>query len=403
MDLKNIEQTIEVSDLIAGYLNGTLTDSRQQELLKWIETSTHNRDLFEKICNEQNLQHTYAVFSLFDETAALTKIKDNPEFMVRPKTKVIKLWPRVAVAAAAVVATIVFGLWFYNGSRHLGSEVNSGERQAEEIAPGHNGATLTLMSGKVLQLSNAKSGLIIGDEKLTYSDGTDISFAPSGQNPYHRKGETQLLTAATAKGQTYQFTLPDGTKVWLNAASKISFPAQFNGKERRVVLEGEGYFEVAKDKAHPFIVKSKVQETEVLGTHFNIYAYRDVPYSRTTLLEGSIKVKNFSVPDRVGERILKPNQEAEIDELALNVKEVNAADAAAWKDGKFRFENTYLDDVLMQLSRWYDVDVKYPDGMPALRFTGGIDRKVNLSVALDILRDLKVKFKVEGKTILVYK
>lgn len=304
--------------------------------------------------------------------------------------KQFKLWPKVAVAAAALAA-IAFGLWFYN-TRHLeGSEATKGHLSSakNDIAPGGNHATLT-SNGKSITLSDTKTGLTINAAQLTYNDGTKID--PSALELM--EGDSRSMEVITPRGGTYFVILQDGTRVWLNADSKLEFPSDFrNVSQRTVKLEGEAYFEVAKNKAKPFIVKTTGQEVQVLGTHFNINSYANEPAMKTTLLEGSVRVGN--------DIILKPGQQAVSTGVAIKVNTVNTAEAVAWKNGNFQFDNTELKAVLRQLARWYDVDIKYEGEIPERNFTGYIGRNLNASEALDILKYLKVDFRISGKSIIV--
>jgi hypothetical protein len=317
---------------------------------------------------------------------------------------VVKLWPRILVAAAAVAA-IVVGVWFFNTDTSRHPEFVSG---SQDIAPGKNGATITLANGKVIQLSDAKSGVVIGEDALKYSDGSDVRYSSGTSSSGSLKdsqnstglqgadGKVQNLIAATAKGQTYQFTLSDGTKVWLNADSKLEFPSNFvNGKTRNVKLSGEGYFEVAKDKAHPFMVNFRTLTLTVLGTHFNVNAYENEKIAKATLLEGSIKVEKL---------FLKPAQQAIFDDhrrLSLQTLE-NAEKETAWKDGYFRFYDEKIQDIMKELERWYDIEVVYEGKMTTEGFTGKVSRNKNISQVLMILEKTKgVHFKIDGRRVTV--
>jgi ferric-dicitrate binding protein FerR (iron transport regulator) len=351
-------------------------------------------------------------------------------YMGEVKSTKYKLWPRIAVAAAAVAA-IALGVYFFNASRHGNTsrptELVSG---SQEIAPGKNGASITLANGKVIELSDTKSGVIVG-AALKYNDGTAV---PNEGPRTAQDGEPQtgqMVTASTARGQTYQFTLPDGTKVWLNADSKISFPAQFSGGDRKILLTGEAYFEVAKqirkptrpiDKGTmprekngmervPFIVETDQQIVEVLGTHFNVNSYLDEGDTKTTLLEGSVRVlypaKGPAVPTFYREDIvLQPSQQSVLtgpNRIAVN--EVDVTEAVAWKNGEFMFKAEALDQIMKKVARWYDVEVVYLDEeVRNKRFDGTITRFGNASSVLKMLELTgHVHFKIEGKKVTVSK
>lgn len=328
--------------------------------------------------------------------------EETQPVIVRPE-KII-LWPKVAVAAAAVAA-VVAGVWFYNGNNTV--NINLGDAKASaEIKPGKNTATL-IAYGKAIPLSDTRTGVVIGNDGVTYNDGSAVSSSNAGND--QEAEVVSPMAAITPRGGQYQFTLPDGTKVWLNADSKISFPSKFSGKERRILLSGEGYFEVAKDKAHPFIVVTDPaggrasQEVEVLGTHFNINSYEDEPQIRTTLLEGSVRVASLS--SKRGESvILKPNQQAVNTGNSIRVNAVDPADAIAWKEGSFSFSNESLGSIMRKVARWYNVEVIYKDDLQGKTFSGAVSRFDQVSTLLKMLETTgRIRFEINGKQITLRK
>ncbi|WP_316815476.1 FecR family protein [Pedobacter nyackensis] len=305
-------------------------------------------------------------------------------------TKKINLWPIISATAAAAIAISV-GIWFYN-PRPVAVIPNTKIANHSDIAPGGNKATLTLSNGKTIQLSNAKTGLVIGKD-LRYNDNTTILSTT-------QPSENEMASIVTPRGGTYQIQLPDGTKVWLNAASSLKFPATFtNATERRVELKGEAYFEVAKDKKHPFIVVSAEQDVKVLGTHFNINAYEDEESIKTTLLEGSIYVVNSW--KKTG-KTLTPGQQSIISEKTISVNsEVDLEEAVAWKNGYFNF-NESLESIMNKVSRWYDVDVIYEVQPASDPFVAKISREKSLSALLNIIEKTgDVHFKIQGRRVIV--
>jgi ferric-dicitrate binding protein FerR (iron transport regulator) len=256
----------------------------------------------------------------------------------------------------------------------------------QDVAPGSNKAMLTLTNGKTINLSNLKTGVVIDAAALTYNDGTRIAEDSKTSGP-------QQMILHTPKGGTYQVVLPDGTKVWLNAASTLTFPATFTDlKERKVALNGEAYFEVAANVKQPFRVETTAQLVEVLGTHFNINAYESETIAKTTLLQGSI---------RVGKLLLKPGEQAA---GAAKVTDINMDEIMGWKNGYFVFENEQLPSIMRKISRWYDVEIVFKGEMPVDEFGGRVTRFVNLSQVLKKLElTNKVHFKIEGKTVIVTK
>lgn len=311
-----------------------------------------------------------------------------------------KLWPYMVSAAAVLLIISTFLL--FNKFKEHGLTVQ--ELTAEtDIHAGKNMATLTLANGKVITLSKAKTGVVINSSVLKYNDGsivghdagpdhdTETSMDGTGQN-----SPEELLTASTLKGGTYRITLPDGTEIWMNAASTLKFPVRFSGSERRVILDGEAYFEVFKDHKHPFIVEAADQRVQVLGTHFNINAYQDEPDLKTTLLEGSVKTSGIT---------LKPGEQAVEQQGRVKVSNVNTSIATAWKNGEFRFNNERLESIMRNISRWYNVDITYK--IPALKnelFSGAISRYGNVSEVLQMLELTgTVHFRIEGRRITIMK
>ncbi|WP_316818821.1 FecR family protein [Pedobacter nyackensis] len=309
---------------------------------------------------------------------------------------IIKLWPRIAMVAA-VMAVIVLGAYFFNISNFSGKRDTRSSSYTNDIGPGRNTATITLANGKTLNLSDVKTGVVIGTEKFAYNDGTKIKAISATDNL--SAADKELLTVSTPRGGTYQVTLPDGTKVWLNAASSLKFLAAFNhskDQQRKVELVGEAYFEVAKDKTRPFVVESKGQQVRVLGTHFNICSYDDEIATRTTLLEGSVKIN---------EAILKPGEQSVLTGRQLKIVPADIENTMAWKNGDFVFKDEDFKTTMRKIARWYDVDVQYEaDLKDNIELGGWISRKSKLS---DVLKRIElagnIHFKIEGRTIIVEK
>lgn len=303
-----------------------------------------------------------------------------------------RLW-RYA-AAAVFILTAAAAIWlFLPGRRTENSQVAKQGLHISDVQPGSTAATLTLSDGSKILLDSAGTGV------LAREDNTLIS-KDNGQLVYHT-GEagqgTSLNTLTTGRAQQYQVILPDGSRVWLNAASSLRFPAAFAGAQRTVELTGEGYFEVSHDAKKPFYVKVAGMEVEVLGTHFNINAYDDEPVIKTTLLEGAVKV---SGPGR--QVLLSPGQDASYSGGEIKVQ--NNADigmAVAWKNGVFEFNDASIETVMRQIARWYDVTVEYK-GRISQRFTGSIYRNSRASEVFKILEENgTVHFTIDGKNVIV--
>lgn len=303
---------------------------------------------------------------------------------------------RVATAAALVLVTSV--VYFQNKPVHVPQQKITKSVVLNDALPGGNKATLTLANGKTIILDDAQNGI------LARQANVNVKKAKDGQLIYHVIGHPpsdqmpRLNTISTPRGGQYQVVLPDGSKVWLNAASSLKFPTLFKNKTREVELTGEAYFEVAKNAAMPFKVKSGSGEVEVLGTHFNVMAYADEAEMKTTLLEGAVKIKSGS-----GSEMLRPGEQAVLNESGLikKIAHANVDEEVAWKNGLFQFDDTDIQTVMRQASRWYDLDISYEGTIPLQRFTGRISRNVRASGFLSMLEYMGLNFRIQGKSIVI--
>lgn len=313
----------------------------------------------------------------------------------RKKPVLAKLWPRIAVVAALAVMVFAAVLFYSQSTKQQSDQIT----YKNDVLPGRDGATLTLSSGKKIRLSDAVDG------KLAEEAGVSITKSAGGQLIYEIKRSDQELnsvnTLSTAKGETYSLRLPDGSIVFLNAASSLTYTASLIERGKRVVrLHGEGYFEISKDKAHPFVVETNRQQVEVLGTHFNINAYEDEPVIATTLLEGSINIAANGQS-----RILKPGEQALNSMKGIQVKAVNAESFTDWKNGDFYLNNVDFRTAMRKIARWYDLEVVYDGSVQNdIQSTGYISRSSKLSAILRLIeKSGQVHFKIEGKKLYVSK
>jgi len=306
--------------------------------------------------------------------------------------------------SAAAAAIAILGVWLYF-TKPTTSRGNLTDFAKTDLPAGGNKAILTLANGSKIVLEDAlrgtiakQSGILItktADGQLVYTQQANLSAADTGSS-------AALNTIETPKGGQYQINLPDGTRVWLNAASSLSYPARFSGQQRRVILKGEAYFEVAKNKKMPFIVNSERQNIEVLGTHFNVNAYADEQTTKTTLAEGSVKV---TLTNSSGDtQILAPGQQAVVDRQ-IKVRSVDIEEALAWKEGIFMFNNENLESILRKVSRWYNVDIEFQQNeLRTKSFNGTVSRFGRVSQILKTLELTEsVHFKIEGRKIIVLK
>ncbi|HTI92627.1 MAG TPA: FecR family protein [Puia sp.] len=306
----------------------------------------------------------------------------------------IGYYARWIAAAVVLVAVSSTGLYFWNAQKAHRSDAPQVAVVHRDLPPGGNKATLLLGDGSTVNLGTAQNGVI---RKLA---GTLIA-KQDGQLRYDVSGkgmDAEMNTIRTPRGGQYEVILPDSTKVWLNAASSLTYPTAFTGTTREVQLKGEAYFEVAGDKNKPFRVVVDHLQVNVLGTHFNVMAYEDEGAIKTTLLEGSVKVTEGGAS-----HLLKPGQEGRLDRSsgAFKISAVDANEAVAWKNGVFQFGGANIEAVMRAVVRWYDVDVEY-QGRPTEHFRGTISRGVNASEVFKMLELTgAVHFTVDEKKIIV--
>lgn len=384
------QEAQRIARLIAGFIRGTLSRNEQLELDEWVAASDENMQLFERLTDEKNIEAATKWMEAVDTEKALEKKKEK---MVFNKAATGRIWLRLLPYAVAASVIIVFGLLYFKPFSDNGSAPEIVNESKADILPGSDRATLTLEDGKVIVLDSKGSDTSINKQirilqqqgEVVYNDQTT-----DNRMAYH------TLTIPR-KGQ-YKLTLPDSTKVWLNAESSIRYPVSFSGNERKVFVTGETYFEVAKDKSKPFRAVANDVMVEALGTRFNINAYPNEPFLSATLVEGSVLVSNGKT-----DNILKPGQQAQLSTIGFSIANVEASDVIAWKGNQFKFVNTPLDVIMRQVERWYDAEVVY-ESNPTDHFNAEISRDVPVSKLLHYLElTNRVHFKIEDKKIIVMK
>ncbi|RZL44269.1 MAG: FecR family protein [Pedobacter sp.] len=375
----------ELNRIIENYVSGKATPDEIKFVEAYYKYLGQAEEALEMDINEFSDENFKAIQTKINKAEA-KKRKANPFYWY----------------AAAAVILISFGVGaFFMMNDEKTVVAHQEAKKVLDVLPGVDKAFLTLADGSKIILDDQKKGDILKSAGVTISKTADGQLIYMVNADYSSSKNVGFNTIATPKGGQYQVILPDGTKVWLNAASSLRYPEIFNGPERKVELTGEAYFEVAKNKSHPFKVLSKSQEIEVLGTHFNVNTYMDDKSIKTTLLEGSIKITN-----QKESKILKPNEQALLTDYgmgAIKILNVDTDDETAWKNGQFRFNNASLKTILNQLERWYDVKIDYAT-VPEKRYNGMVPRKSKLSEVLNMLELTgNISFEIkEGRQLKVY-
>ncbi|THU39619.1 DUF4974 domain-containing protein [Niastella caeni] len=353
-----------------------------------------------------------------EEEAALKEAmyKQIATNLEEPKATIIPITRKnySSVAAAAVLLMVIGAgsyFWLLKKPAPPVAQTKTSNIKPQDLPPGRDAAILTLADGQTIILDSANGTISQQGGATVVNNNGKVSYANTSGN--NSQPAVVYNKVSTARGNQYQLVLADGSKVWLNSASSLRFPTSFTGNRREVELDGEGYFEIAKDASKPFHVKTKTQDIEVLGTHFNVNAYSDEDATKTTLLEGSIKMK----PEAGGQGseksvVLKPGEQAVIaantplsahhSPFTIN-HSPDLEKVMAWKNGWFEFDETDIKMIMRQISRWYDVDIRYETKTNNEKYGGRISRNLNLSNILKMLENYGLHFKLEGKTLTVIK
>ncbi|CAG4993630.1 hypothetical protein DYBT9275_01204 [Dyadobacter sp. CECT 9275] len=383
--MKAFEGKEDLLRMVRKYLNGSANEKERAFLEKLYQNHDREHDVLDQYIDQ-------------DREELGRKMEENILQGIsahRTKNLSIFSWPRLAAAAAVVL--IALGILLYHRNRPENT-LRPITQKPTDFEPGGERALLTLADGSTLVLDSSTRGQIAsqGNATIIKNGDSELSYQIS-----EKENEVAgMNTISTPAGGQYSIKLPDGSQVWLNARSSITFPTVFYGNERRVEVRGEVYFEIRKENGRPFVVDvDGKQQVIVMGTHFNINAYSDEPEIRTTLLEGSVRVTTASAG---GENLLLiPGEQASLHASGqsgghLRKAEVDVNDAVAWKNGLFQFRETSLVAIMRDIGRWYNVEVTYPEGIPHKRFSGKLRRNSKASEILEILKFAGVNFRIEG-------
>jgi ferric-dicitrate binding protein FerR (iron transport regulator) len=403
-DLSNQDQLQdgEIILLLHKKITGdALSEEEERQLTAWKNRSADNIKLFNKLSDHSSFREMLKTWHAIEQSREknkarfLERLADNENKNDTTARFLQRRIFRYAAAAAAILGIGIYLLEKRLPDNHAPTPpIVSG---VPVINPGHDGAVLTLADGSQLVLDSAGNGVVANQ------NGTKVMLQ-NGQllydQAFNNTGSIVYNTVSTPKGRQFRLVLPDGSRVWLNAASSIKYPTSFSTQERRVKLMGEAYFEIEKNESAPFrITAGDATEIEVLGTSFNVNAYTNENAIRTTLLQGAVKLLAYNQT-----AMLKPGQQATVKTSSGRVYLENKVDTdkvMAWKNGLFNFEDASLEEVMRQLERWYDIEVVYEKGIPPIRFGGEINKQNTLQDVLQILEGSKVHFQLKGRKLIV--
>ncbi len=396
--MQNREQ---LESLYQKFLSGKCTDEELDLLFQHFKVCSSD-ELIELIRQELDSAEDPAEATL-EESIKLSRVHDRIKSGIGSESQegYLAIFYRRSFywlsVAAAVLIIISLGIKFYQHRDSQKEVLVTNKKFVQDVAPGGNKAFLTLANGTKLSLTDANDGELARQAGISIVKTEDGQLVYNLSNTGNEGSKDHLLnTIETPRGGQYQINLPDGSRIWLNAASSLRYPVVFSGSERKVELKGEAYFEIAENKASPFRVVSNNQIVEVLGTHFNINSYPEEGNVRTTLIEGSVKVRSGN-----NSAMLKPGQQSQVGN-SIHVTQADTYETIAWKNGKTQFSNADIKTIMRMLSRWYDVEVEYQGEMIGTGFGGSVSRSKNISEILKLLELTgDVHFKIEGRRVTV--
>lgn len=386
MGPKEEEKFIYISSLVLQEMRGTLSEENRLFLERWLQESVMNKQIYRRCLDEAQQREAYASLQHFENQRNFESIKAKVSF--HPSTKrsglLQRLWPYFAAASVLLMLSVV---WYWNSDNNR--PVQTQLRAVNDRLPASHQAIITLSDGRQYTLNKGEKQVVMDGSGIRYNDGHEVATINAAVS----------ARIETPRGGTYEITLPDGTLVKLNAGTILSYPTEFAKDRREVSLQGEAYFEVSKREDQPFIVHTKNQQVQVLGTHFNINAYPTALQTKTTLLEGKVQVQELIKGQKV---TLLPGDQSVHTSTELTKHPVNVQQEMAWVYGKFNFDGKSLRQVMDELSQWYAVDVVYKGDIPDVSFFGGTFRTSKLSTILNILKDQDLSYHLtnDGKLII---
>lgn len=407
-----------IEELLAKFLAGDISADEKTELEQWLG-SDDRHNIFQLVHKEEWVKKGIAELDRIDVESGYEKYlnkfapeetEPQPVETFQQQAPVRRRWPLIAAAAAAVLI-FSLGSWFYffRSAPAQQAKDDPASRYQNDVAPGGNVATLQLADGRTIRLDQSANGLLADEGAATIQKTGNDRLEYNTSNTSGHKGEPLYNTITTPAGGQYHVVLPDGSRVWLNAGSSLRFPLSFTGSERKVTVSGEAFFDVVQIKRGkqmlPFLVSIQQHgntsgEVQVLGTRFNINAYDDEGSVKTTLLKGSVRFVPGAKPELAS--LLIPGQQADyrFNEL-VQIKTPDTSSVAAWREGKFNFQNESIQSIMRQLARWYNVKVIFKDSIEA-RFVATFPRNIKMSEMLMILEKTNIiRFSIDGQTVTV--
>ncbi|WP_198315851.1 FecR domain-containing protein [Chitinophaga tropicalis] len=382
-----MSSTSYYEELLQRYLDGQCSAAEAEELYTWLKSSGSHRPLLTAMQREfeQAMNTRHEIPSELSDRIETRLLQDISREKVIPLHKRFRLgW--VAAAAILLLAGAIY--YMYSASTSKGPVAGLVKGDTVDIAPGSNKAVLTLSNGDEVTLDSTGNQVI--------NQGQTVIHQRNGQLHYAAGTDDAVVynTLTVPRGGQFNIILPDGSHVWLNAASSLKYPTTFQEGQRIVELQGQGYFEVSPNAKQPFFVKVNNMEVQVLGTSFDVMAYPDESSINTTLIEGLVKVNQHR---------LQPGQQAVLDPATgtMTIHSADVEQVIAWKTGFFEFDNARLSDILRQLSRWYDIDISYNQEKPDRLLGGRISRNLPLSDILHMLEENGPKFTLSGRKLTV--
>lgn len=377
--------------LIKASLDSELGEDDRKELNEWLRTSEENQEMYDRFRNKRLLSERLGFYRQTDPEPDWKEIRRRTQRISRHE----RWLQRLTYAAVFIGLLFMVSLYIYRQKAEIPLPENIAIN-CDSIRPGSRQAYIELVTGEKIVLGEREKGLVKNVDGGMLKEGVEGLIMVGDDSVENEVQEVEFNRVVVPRGGEYRLILADGTKVWMNSDSKFEFPTVFTGKERRVRLQGEAYFQVQRNEKMPFRIEVNGIEVAVLGTSFNIQAYGELMY--TTLVEGAVALNVGGDTFR-----LSPGEEAKVNKRKVRVQKVDVYERIAWKEGKFVFREKRLEEVMEILGRWYDVEICYRNtAVKDLHFTGNIPRHATISEVLQFLeRTRLVHFSIAGRTVIV--